>query len=54
MAGKDVKIEPSAVKYYGAAGEEYYDFVPNAKSPKFFVTSTESGKPLGKGIFGAC
>lgn len=52
--GKDVKIEPNAVHYYGAAGEEYYDFVPNAKSPKFFVYDKASHKQLGKGIFGMC
>jgi hypothetical protein len=52
--GKDVKIEPSSVHYYGAAGEEYYDFVPGAKSPKFFVYDKDSHKQLGKGIFGMC
>ncbi len=52
--GKDVKVEPNAVHYYGAAGEEYYDFVPNAKSPKFLVYDKASHKQLGKGIFGMC
>jgi len=52
--GKDVKIEPNAVHYYGAAGEEYYDFVPGAKSPKFLVYDKASHKQLGKGIFGMC
>ncbi|MHC4814070.1 MAG: hypothetical protein ACYTGW_15275 [Planctomycetota bacterium] len=52
--GKDVKIEPNAVHYYGAGGEEYYDFVPNAKSPKFLVYDKATHKQLGKGIFGMC
>lgn len=52
--GRDVKIEPSAVHYYGAAGEEYYDFVPGAKSPKFLVYDKTTHKQLGKGIFGMC
>ncbi len=52
--GKDVKIEPNAVHYYGAGGEEYYDFVPGAKSPKFLVYDKATHKQLGKGIFGMC
>lgn len=54
VAGKDVKIEPNAVHYFGAAGEEYYDFVPGAKSPKFLVYDKATHKQLGKGIFGMC
>ena len=52
--GKDVKIEPNAVHYYGAGGEEYYDFLPGAKSPKFLVYDKATQKQLGKGIFGMC
>jgi hypothetical protein len=52
--GRDVKIEPNAVHYYGAGGEEYYDFLPGAKSPKFLVYDKATQKQLGKGIFGMC
>lgn len=50
--GKDVKIEPKDVKYFGIAGEEYYDFKPTGKSPKFVVLDAKQ-RELGKGIFGA-
>lgn len=51
-AGREVKIEPSAVKFYGYAGEEYTDFAPNVKSPRFFVYNVR-GKELGSNIYGA-
>ena len=52
MEGNEVKIEPRDVHYYGIAGEEYYDFAPTGRSPKFVVLDAEKQKELGKGLFG--
>jgi hypothetical protein len=54
VEGRDVKIEPANVHYFGVAGEEYFGFLPGAKSPKFLVYDKDSRKNLGKGIFGMC
>jgi hypothetical protein len=50
--GETVKIEPSAVKYYGKAGEEYIAFVPQGASPKFLVYDARTEKLLKTGRFG--
>jgi hypothetical protein len=39
--------------FYGAAGEEWYGFQPDAKSPKIYVLD-EKGKELWSGQFGGC
>ncbi|MCA8943209.1 MAG: hypothetical protein KDB80_11670 [Planctomycetes bacterium] len=51
-SGENVTIEPSALKYYGQSGEEYYAFQPMAKSPKFFVFDERTEKLLKTGRFG--
>lgn len=52
--GEKVNIEPTALAYYGQAGEEYTDFLPQGESPKFFVFDEASEKELGSGRFGGC
>lgn len=39
--------------FYGAAGEEWYEFQPDAKSPKIHVLD-EKGKEVWSGQFGGC
>ena len=51
-SGENVTIEPRALAYYGQAGEEYHNFQPMAKSPKFFVYDERTEKLLKTGRFG--
>lgn len=52
--GDTIEIEPTALKFYGRAGEEYLDFLPQGASPKFFIHDAASGKLLKTGRFGGC
>jgi hypothetical protein len=45
---------PANVKYYGAAGEEYLDWKPDATSPEIIVTDAKTGGEVTKGRFGGC
>lgn len=47
--GKSVTVQPNFA-YYGAAGEEYYDFAPRGKGPKI-ILSDARGKVLKEGRF---
>ena len=49
--GEKVTVQPN-IKFFGRAGEEYYAFKPEAKSPKFFVH--EGKKLIDSGRFGGC
>jgi hypothetical protein len=53
VRGDEITVQPD-VNFFGAAGEEYYRFKPNAKSPKILVMDAESGKLLASGRFGGC
>lgn len=53
-AGEKVNIEPTALAYYGQAGEQYSEFLPQGGSPKFFVFDAASERELGSGRFGGC
>ncbi len=53
-AGNVVKIEPTALKFFGAAGEEYVDFLPQGSSPKFFVYDETTERLIKTGRFGGC
>lgn len=44
---------PANVKYFGAAGEEYFDWQPDAVSPEIIITD-EKGREVGKGRFHSC
>jgi hypothetical protein len=50
--GEAVKIEPSSLHYYGRAGEEYVEFLPQGASPKFLVYDERTEKLLKTGRFG--
>lgn len=49
--GEDVTVQPN-IKFFGRAGEEYYSFKPEAKSPKFSVF--DGKKLVASGRFGGC
>lgn len=52
--GTEAKVDPTGVHFYGNAGEEYYDWQPGAKSPKFTVLDAETGKEVGGFQYVAC
>lgn len=54
LAEGKVTVEPANLKYYGKAGEEYFDWLPIGKSPKFTARSTTNGKELGNFLFHSC
>lgn len=47
------EIQVEIPQFFGAAGEEWYEFKPDAKSPKIFVKDAK-GKELWSGQFGGC
>lgn len=47
------EITVNVPSFYGAAGEEWYEFQPDAKSPKIFIKDAK-GKELWSGQFGGC
>jgi hypothetical protein len=49
--GDKVTVQPN-IKFFGRAGEEYYAFKPEVKSPKFFVL--DGKKVVNSGRFGGC
>jgi hypothetical protein len=48
-----ITVKPN-VQFYGAGGEEYVRFQPDAKSPKILVKDRTTGKLLDSGRFGGC
>ncbi len=52
--GESVKIEPGNLHFYGVAGEEYADLLPQGSSPKFFVYDETTERLLKTGRFGGC
>jgi hypothetical protein len=56
IEGETLKIAPPPqnVKYFGAAGEEYFDWKPDATSPEILVYDKKTGNEVAKGRFGGC
>lgn len=54
IAGGEVKIPYTSLKYFGRGGEEYYSFFPDATSPIVKVTDKANGRLLSQGRFGGC
>lgn len=53
--GEEVVFSPDHVWYFGAAGEEYRNWHPVAKSPEFKIKREDSGEVLATAIFpGSC
>jgi len=53
VTGEQIKVRPD-VHFYGKAGEEYHDWVPDAKSPKLLVFDKQTEKVVASGRFGGC
>ena len=52
---RDEEVTVSAdLRFYGAAGEEYHTFQPDAKSPKILIYDKKTGKEVRAGRFGGC
>ncbi len=51
---KDKLTVPPTVKFMGRGGEEYYEFKPDAKSPKIIVYDAETKAVVVEGRFGGC
>jgi hypothetical protein len=45
---------PIDIKFYGSLGEEYYDFKPEALSPRIVVYDKKTRTKLTEGRFGGC
>lgn len=51
---KDTITVPPDLRYTGAAGEEYFEFKPDAKSPQIVVFDPASKTVVREGRFGGC
>lgn len=47
-------IRPQDLFFYGAAGEEYYNWVPDGQPPTFVVKDAKNGEEITKARFGGC
>lgn len=54
LADGNLTVQPSALRWYGAAGEEYFGWTPDAKSPKILILDASNGRKVGEGRFGGC
>jgi hypothetical protein len=54
QTGKQVNIQPTNVRFFGRAGEEYHTWNPDGASPKFLIKDAESGRLLKEARFGGC
>ncbi len=52
--GKDVTFSPNKLWFFGRAGEEYYNWVPDGKPPKFIIADGVTAKKIGEAKFGGC
>ncbi|MAE75711.1 MAG: hypothetical protein CMJ85_02445 [Planctomycetes bacterium] len=52
-ANGKVTIPPKA-NYYGTAGEEYVEWVPDQKSPKFLIYESGKKRPIASGRWAMC
>jgi hypothetical protein len=51
---KDQLTVPIDIKFFGSIGEEYYDFKPEALSPRIVVYDKKTRTKLTEGRFGGC
>ena len=53
--GGELVFTPDAIRYYGAAGEEYANWTPIGKSPTFHITDKDTGQEIASAKFpGSC
>ncbi|MBK8980007.1 MAG: hypothetical protein IPM29_29255 [Planctomycetes bacterium] len=53
-SGEKVTIEPASLHFYGRAGEEYREFLPQGSSPKFLIFDDNKKRLLATGRFEGC
>ena len=51
--GEEVRVKPD-VHFYGKAGVEFHNWLPDAKSPKLLIKDKKTAKLLDSGRFGGC
>ena len=50
-----VHLSPDRVWYYGDAGEQYHNWIPIGKSPKFTLSNKKTGREIAQAFFpGTC
>jgi hypothetical protein len=54
VVNKDKLTVPIDIKFFGKLGEEYYDFKPEALSPRIVVFDKQSKQKITEGRFGGC
>jgi hypothetical protein len=47
-------IKPTDLFFFGAAGEEYYNWIPDGQPPTFVVKDAKTGEEILKARFGGC
>jgi hypothetical protein len=52
--GEKVTFAPTSLWFYGRAGEEYTQWIPDGAPPKFVVSDAKSGKEFAVAKFGGC
>jgi hypothetical protein len=53
-SGGEVVLAPDTLRWFGCAGEEYFDWKPFGKSPEFTITDVKERKEIAKAIFTGC
>jgi hypothetical protein len=54
VVNKDKLTVPIDIKFFGSLGEEYYDFKPEALSPRIVVLDKQTKSKITEGRFGGC
>jgi hypothetical protein len=52
--GEKVTFDPQNLWFYGKMDEEYYEWVPDGKPPKFIIADKRTGKEVAEAKFGGC
>jgi hypothetical protein len=52
-SGTDVTFSPQSLWYYGQAGEEYHQWIPDGKPPRFVIKDAK-GREIKTASFGGC
>ncbi|MCA9319266.1 MAG: hypothetical protein KDB53_00960 [Planctomycetes bacterium] len=52
--GDKVTFDPQNLWFYGKMEEEYYEWVPDGKPPKFVIADKRTGREVAEAKFGGC
>jgi hypothetical protein len=52
--GDKVTFDPATLWFFGKAGEEYTQWIPDGAPPKFVIADAKSGKEIAEAKFGGC